>query len=382
MKSFIRCTFAGLSLGLAACASTGDKPPEPTELVDIELPAAKAEVVWSRGAGAGFEDEPAGFRVAADERQVIAADQKGRIYSTDLKTGDALWKQDLDTPIVSGPALVDGLVVVGTREGEVIAISAEDGSERWATQVSGEVLAPAVGADDVIVVRSFDGFVYGLKADGGQRLWAVDRTVPTLTLRGIGAPVIVEGNVLLGTDGGKVLAVGLHDGVPVWESTVSIPTGRSELERLVDVDASPLSDGVEVYAASFAGDLVALDLGEGRTQWNQKVASLKGMAMSAHRLFIIDPECRVIAVDRRNGDKLWTNDALLYRECSAPVVHRGLVAVGDLDGYIHWLGPEDGSILVRDRAVRDPIAPPVVADGRLLVLSEGGKLAAVDLLRE
>lgn len=366
---------------LAGCASTAEKPPEPTELVDIESPVAEADEAWSRGAGAGFSSEPAGFRVASASGVAVAADEKGRVYAFDLKTGKPRWKQSLDRPVVSGPAIVDQLVVLGTREGEVIALSLENGDERWLSRLSGEVLAPAAGGEGVVVVRSFDGFIYGLNADGGQRLWSIDRTVPTLTLRGIGAPILEQGKVIVGTDGGKVLALGLHNGAPEWETTVSIPTGRSELERLVDVDASPLSDGADVYAVSYAGDLVAMDINSGDTRWSQKLASLRGMAYAGDRLFVTDPECRIVAVDRRNGEKLWTSDALRYRDCTAPVIHRGLVAVGDLEGYVHWMGPEDGKILLRTRPVRNPMAPPVVVDGRLLLLSENGKLAAIDLLK-
>lgn len=370
-----------VALLLAACASTGEKPPEPTELVRIDTPVAKARKAWSSDAGAGFKAEPAGFRAAMGDAVVYTADEKGRVRAFSVDEGKRLWQQNLDIAIASGPALVDDLVIVGTREAEVFGLDARDGSQRWKARVSGEVLAPASGTDGVVVIRSFDGFVYGLDANGGQRLWSIDRTVPTLTLKGIGAPLIVEGRVFVGTDGGKILAVGLHDGVPVWESTVSVPTGRSELERLVDVDATPLSDGIAVYAASYAGDLVAFDLGQGQTQWRQDVASVTGMAMSGDRLFITDPECRVVAVDRNNGDILWTRDELRYRECSRPAIHRGLVAVGDLEGYVHWLAPEDGNILVRYRPVSGPMAPPVTAGEKLIVLSTGGKLVALDLIQ-
>ncbi len=379
MKHLLPLVFAVM---LAACASTGEKPPEPTELVDLETTVAKAKVSWSRGTGAGFAAEPAGFQVAIGSDAVYTADEKGEVRAFSLDEGKRLWRQDLDLRIASGPALVDDLIIVGTREAQVIALDARDGSQRWQARVSGEVLAPAAGGQGVVVVRSFDGFVYGLNADGGQRLWAVDRTVPTLTLRGIGAPLVVGGNVMVGTDGGKVLALGLHDGVPVWESTVSVPTGRSELERLVDVDAMPVSEGLDVYAVSYAGDLVAMELGQGQIQWRANVASITGMALAGDRIFVTDPECRVFAVDRRNGDVLWTRDELRYRECSRPAVHRGLVAVGDLDGYIHWLAPEDGRILARARPVRDPIAPLEVQGDRLLVLSVDGKLAALDLISQ
>ncbi|MGB1581230.1 MAG: outer membrane protein assembly factor BamB, partial [Nevskiales bacterium] len=309
---------------------------------------------------------------------VFAADEDGKVVALSADKGKRLWRVDVDKPLSAGPGLAGDMVLVGTHDGEVLALDRRDGSQRWAIQLSGEVLAPPGGDGNIVVVRCFDGRIYGLAADSGQRLWVQQTAVPTLSLRGVGGPVIVAGRVLVGLDNGKVLAIDAVTGQPVWESVVSVPVGRTELERLVDVDAEPLEIDGTVYAVSYAGDMTAFDLARGQTLWRAEVASITGIAGFLDWLFVSSRDGAVIAIDRNNGDILWEQKALLYRELSRPVIHNGLVAVADLDGYVHWLSPQNGQILGRDRPVKERVStPPVVADRQLYLRADDGRLTAV-----
>lgn len=370
---------SALALGVAACSSTADKPPEPTELQAIADAGVKARKVWSAGVG-GFEAEPGGFRVAVDAGVAYAASEEGEVSAFSTDRGKRLWRQKLDKPLSAGPGLADQLVLLGSGDGEVVALDRRDGSTRWVTQLSGEVLAPPRGDGSVVIVRCFDGRVYGLDAGSGKRLWVQPTSVPTLSLRGTGGPILVAGRTIVGLDNGKVLALDMSTGTPAWESVVSVPMGRSELERLVDVDAEPVEVDGMVYAVSYSGDLVALEFGRGRNEWRAEVASITGIAATDNALYVSARDGTVVALDRASGVVLWRQKSLLYRELSRPVIHQGLVAVADLEGYVHWLSPRDGRIVTRSRPVRDRVStPPVVADSRLYVMADNGKLAAVDI---
>lgn len=370
---------AALALGVGACSSTGDKPPEPSKLESLPTSGFKARTVWRESTG-GFEAEPSGFRVAVDAGVAYTASEEGVVSAYAADSGKRLWRQQLEKPLASGPGLAGQLVLVGSHDGEVLALDQRDGSLRWTTQLSGEVLAPPRGDSTVVIVRCFDGRVYGLDAGSGQRLWVQPTSVPTLSLRGTGGPLLVAGRALVGLDNGKVLALQATDGTPAWESVVSVPLGRSELERLVDVDAEPLEVDGSVYAVSYSGDLVALDFGRGRNSWRAEVASITGMAALEDTLYVSARDGSVVALDRSSGSILWRQKALLYRELSRPVIHQGQVVVADLEGYVHWISPRDGRLVARLRPVGDRVsAPPVVSNGRLFVLADSGRLAAVEL---
>ena len=364
---------------LAACTSADNKPPEPTELQSLPQSGLKGDVAWRARTG-GVEKEAAGFRIAIDGGVVYTASDKGRISAYSAETGKREWVKDLDKPLSSGPGLADDLIMVGTNDGEVLALDRRDGSERWTARLSGEVLAPPRGDSNVIVARCFDGRIYGLAADSGQRLWVQPTSVPTLSLRGTGGPVIVGARVLVGLDNGKMLALDITTGEPFWESVVSVPLGRTELERLVDVDAEPLEVDGQVYAVSYSGDLVAVDFGRGQRDWRAEAASITGLAVFLDWLYVSGRNGEVIAFDRNTGERLWTQKSLLYRELSRPVIHGGFVAVADLEGYVHWLSPQDGRLLARSRPVSGQVSTPPIAMGdRLYILADDGRLAAVDL---
>ena len=383
--SHLRSAWVGLplllvvSLALSACANSTDKPPEPAELQSLPANSSQAKVVWRSSTGE-FESEPAGFRVAAAQGVVFTASEEGEVAAHAANDGKRLWRSKLDRDLSSGPGLAPQLVLVGTHDGEVIALDSRDGSERWSTQLSGEVLAPPRGTESVIIVRCFDGRVYGLSAESGQRMWVQQTSVPTLSLRGTGGPVIVAGQVLVGLDNGKVISLDITTGEVAWESVVSVPLGRTELERLVDVDAEPLEVDGSVYAVSYAGDLVAANFGSGRNDWRAEVASISGLAQAGNDLIVSTRTGEVITLNRSTGTIIWRQKSLMYRELTRPVIHKGMVAVADLEGYVHWMALADGRMVARDRPVRGKVsAPPVVLDDRLYILSDSGRLAAVDL---
>ncbi len=364
---------------LGACAGSADKPPEPTELEALSGNGISSKVVWRSRAG-GFENEPGGFRIAADNGVLYTASEAGEVSAFAADSGKRLWKSALNKSLSGGPGLAGLLVLVGTSDGEVIALDSRDGSQRWVTRLSGEVLAAPRGTETIIIVRCFDGRIYGLAAENGRRLWVQPTSVPTLSLRGTGAPVIVAGNALVGLDNGKVISLDITTGQPAWESVVSVPLGRTELERLVDVDAEPLEVDGMVYAVSYSGDLVAMDFGRGRNEWRAEVASITGLALAVDDLYVSSRTGEVVAIDRATGTIIWRQKNLMYRELSRPVVHGDLLAVADLEGYVHWISPRDGRLVARAQPVSGRVsAPPLVLGNRLYVLSDNGRLAAVEL---
>ena len=166
----------------------------------------------------------------------------------DRKTGDSIWKVKTGDVISSGLNAAYGMITYGTRNGEIVARSEKDGSELWRKALSSEVLAvPQMNADTVLV-QTIDGHLYGLVRDTGEKRWVYSTTVPVLTLRGTSAPVIYHHLALAGFSNGKLVAINLSDGNPVWEKQVTLPVGRSELERIVDIDGGFWVEGSVVYA--------------------------------------------------------------------------------------------------------------------------------------
>ncbi len=351
---------------------------EPAPLPDVEAPLRLAET-WSRDVGGAGEKY---FRLvpATDNRAVYATAPEGGLVAVEKGTGKLLWSRRLDAEITGGVGVGEGLVVVGTIGGDVLAFNTEDGSDEWQQRVSSEVLAPpAIGAGRA-VVRAVDGRVFGLATTDGAPAWSFREAVPSLSLRGASAPLVTQGVAIIGFASGKLVAVRVDDGRILWDLTVSEPRGRNEVERMVDIEGQPLLFGNVLYAASFQGKLMAIDLRDRRILWARDLSTYNDIAVDADNVYVADDDGDVFAIDRLTGTLLWRQEQLARRDLSAPAVLGGYVIVGDYQGYLHVLDKTDGRPQGRIKLSGGSIrSAPLVDEGVAYIVTQGGNIAAVTI---
>lgn len=366
---------------LSGCSWFGDKdnaePPAELSAFDEQV---KLKRIWSRDTGSGTDEQFVQLVPFVAGERVFVADRSGAVRAYTLDKGEQLWHAKTRVAISAGPGGGDGLMVVGSSDADLIALDAETGEERWRTAVSSEVLSVPLIYRGIVVVQTVDGYLAGLDASSGERLWVQGRTVPVLTLRGTSTALVEGGAVIAGFANGKITALDIKSGAPLWEAVVAVPSGRSELQRMVDVDANPVvRDGV-LYVVSFQGQMAAVGLQNGRLLWNRDMSAYAGIAVDAGQVYVTDENSEVWALDRDTGASLWKQSALRRRALTGPTVAGGYVAVGDFAGYVHLLARLDGSIVGRVKVdSKGILAPPVALGDRLLVLGAGGKLVLYQL---
>jgi outer membrane protein assembly factor BamB len=333
--------------------------------------------VWTEAAGGGDDVLRLGLAPAADGETVYIAGSNGRVRAVALATGKTLWSVDTELSLAGGPGVGHGLVVIGSGKGEVVALEAATGARRWRTDVRGEVLsAPAVG-QDVIAVRTTDGRLRGLRAADGGEIWVYEQPVPRLSLRGTAAPVIAGDTVICGFDNGKVAAIDLARGDQLWESAVNPPKGKTELERLSDIDAAVVVADRDVFIAGFQGRTAMLAIDSGQAWWSRELSSHHGVTVDDTNLYVTAADGAVVALRRRDGTEVWRQSALLNRGLTGPALDGNAVVVADFEGYVHWLDRETGAIAARESAGGGRITnAPVAAGGLVLVQSDAGKVFA------
>jgi len=370
-------TLALLSVLAVLAACDKDKTAEPpAELVDVKQ-TLPVERLWSTSVGGGGEKLRLALGLAAGDDVLYAASRKGKVRALDATTGRALWEADTKADLAAGPSFGDGLVVVGTSSGTVIALEATDGKQRWRVQLGGEVLAAPLVAGDRVVVRTVDGRLIALNAADGTEAWMVEDLVPRLTLRGTSPPVRAGDAVIGGFDSGRVMAVSIPTGDILWQAQVSTPRGRSELERLADIDAAVRVAGDEVYAIGYQGRIAMIARDSGQIWWTRDLSSYRDVGMDDDQLYVASSDGDVVALRRRDGGVVWQQTGLKRRGLGAPVVHGGAVVVGDFDGYLHWLDRDTGRFVARERpgSTRFATAPIVIGE-RLFVIDDAGEIAA------
>ncbi|MFT3668405.1 MAG: outer membrane protein assembly factor BamB [Pseudoxanthomonas sp.] len=353
-----------------------EKPTEPAELVDI-TPTVSVSKLWSANAGKGEERLGLQQTPVVDGGRVYAAAVDGGVRAFDLQTGKQAWQYKSDLRLSGGPGAGQGLVVVGTLDGQVVALDAATGAEKWQVKVPNEVISAPAIAQGLVFVRTNDGRVSALSAETGERRWFWTNELPSLTVRG-NAPVVVGPGVLFaGSDDGTLTALSANDGRPLWTQAVGTPEGRSELERMADVDGAPVLEGTTVFATSFKKETIAIEGPSGRPLWKRENGGAGGLAVTSSAVLVSDPAGTVWALDKYSGGSLWSNTTLARRSLTAPTIHGDYAVVGDYDGYLHWLKTDNGDIVGRARVGGKAIrGKPVVADGILIVQDVEGGLTA------
>jgi outer membrane protein assembly factor BamB len=361
----------------AGCSKDKDvEPPAALLKFPATLPVKK---LWGDNVGGGKKQIKLrlGLGPALDNGSVFAASHKGEVLAVALDTGKQLWVRKLKLPLSAGPAAGFGMVVLGTSKGDIIALDPATGKDKWRAHVNSELLsAPAIG-EKAVVIRSVDGRLHGLNAETGRELWQVEQQVPRLSLRGTAIPVIAKELAISGFDNGKVMAVSLTNGDTVWDTALASPHGRTELDRLVDIDSAVRVVGDDVFATGFQGRTAMLALDSGQIWWAHDMSSYRGLVADSENLYVTDSDGVVIALRERDGSEIWRNNSIRRRALTAPVELSTSLVVADYQGYLHWLDKGTGFLVARERVAKYRVAAqPVGVDDTIVVMDDGGKMAA------
>jgi outer membrane protein assembly factor BamB len=369
----------GLAALLIAAGCSKDKDVEPPAVL-VNFPAKlPVKKLWNEGVGGGKKQIVLrlGLGPAVDNGVVFAASHKGEVLAASLDTGRHIWVKNLKIPISAGPAAGAGLVVAGSSKGVVVALDGATGRELWRSRLNSELLSAPAISEKIVVIRSVDGRLHGLDAHNGKELWSVEQQVPRLSLRGTAIPIIAKEVAISGFDNGKVMAVSLNTGDTVWDTALASPHGRTELDRLVDIDSAVRAVGDNVFATGFQGRTAMLALDSGQIWWAHDMSSYRGLAVDDDNLYVTQSDGILVALRQRDGSELWRNQKLKLRRLSTPVLTSTAVVVADFQGYLHWLDKTTGELVARERIAKERVTnSPVAVGDTIVVLTDGGKLAA------
>lgn len=382
MQKFTSSLLAMSLLFLAACSSNDISEEDLTEPAELEKINEEVELRknWSVSVGDGQGKSYIRIQPFYHAGAIYVAEHGGEVLKLDADSGKTLWEAETEKPISGGIAVDAGMVLFGTADGEVVALDAETGGELWTAAVRSEVLSAPRGNGRVVVAHSYDGRVHGLNAENGKMLWEYESQMPKLTLRGSASPVLVRDVAIVGLANGKLVALSIDSGSVRWEHRVTIAQGRSEIDRIVDIDGTPLLDGQALYAVSYRGRLVALNLQNGRPAWQKDASSYVSVAEGFSNVYVAEANGNVVAYSAGDGALQWQNEDLSWRKLSAPATLGNYVVVADFEGYLHLLSQVDGHIAGRERPQSDGARAGLLRyRDSILVYGDGGKLVSLSI---
>ena len=384
-----------LTTGIFACSSSDDEDPREVvaELIEFE-PLFEPEVIWDASVGYGVEDHFSRIKPAVAYGKVFSASREGDVIAFDQASGDELWDVDLSdinnerrflesrttAQIAGGMTTGMNKVFIGNENGNIYALDAETGELVWQNTIKGEIInAPAMDSG-ILVVNSASGVLQAFNATTGESLWKIEQDVPALTLRGMSSPVIASGGVLIGQANGDVSVYLLDKGQKGWSTTIGEASGSTELQRVIDVDTSPVVFGDKVYSVSSRGNLAAIELRTGNILWKRQYSSYRQISIDGNSIFFTTDRGHVFSVNRNDGLEQWSNLTMSNRGVTGPVIYDDYIVVGDFEGYLHWLSQETGEVVARHYVDGSGIhSTPTVVDGVLYSQARDGELEAIQL---
>ncbi len=387
-----------LLMSIASCSWFSKEDEEvikPAKLQKINTEVT-LKSVWSTKPGKGADDKAIKLIPALAGSRVFAASADGVVVALQADIGRKIWSQKVkefyskaearnafakDVDVITGGVGVGGdIVVVGTAAGELVAMNQSDGSLAWRTKTSSEVLAPPQVNGDMVVAHTIDGKVAAYNVLDGERKWLYSTSVPSLTLRGTSTPIITPEFVVAGFANGRFALLDRERGIAGADERIAAATGRSDLERLIDIDGNMIVNGNRIYVVSFQGRLVSVDLSSGRTIWSKEASSIVGLGEGFGNIYIAYADSRLGGFDADSGRGVWEIDALTHRDITTPVASGSYVVVGDFEGYLHVIAQSDGRFVGRRKVDGDGILSAIVVDGnRLYVQGNSGRLSVFDI---
>jgi outer membrane protein assembly factor BamB len=373
----MRLLVAGLALALSGCSTvggwfgSGPAKAKPAELVEFK-PTATLTEAWKGDTG---DANGHLFHPQAEGDAVLAAGGS-RVVRIAVPTGNTVWKTDAGVKLSAGAGAGQGLALAGGGKGELLALDLASGQLRWKVALSSEVTGQLLAVPGTVIARTGDGRVHGVSAADGSRKWLYSRNLPALSLRGSGGMVVSDDVLYIGFPGGKLVALNAANGAQLWEATVALPRGATELERVADVMGNPVLDERQVCAVAYQGRVACFDRRNGSPLWARDTSSNSGLAMDERNVYVTDDKDAVTAYDKTSGRAGWRQDKLARRQVTAPLALGAWVVVADSEGFVHVLSADDGSFVARakvDSSVRT--APVDIGPGFAVQTAKGTVVA-------
>lgn len=380
MKYLTRLAVVGLmTANLSACGwFSSEVEIEPAPLVKFDQ-EKEVDVVWRTSVGSlGEKFNQLTMGITAE--RIYTSSAQGNVYALSRADGDQIWSVDLETAIAGGVGVGPKQIAVTSVEGELIVLNSSDGSEMWRRQLPAEALSPAQMNEQILVSQLQNGSLIAFDANTGVQKWTYDTQIPALTLRGTSAPIVALDATLASFANGKLVAVDNRNGGLLWERLIAAADGKSELERIIDIDGQPIVANGVVYAASYQGKLAAVSVQDAQVLWTKDASSYRKLAAGFGNIYVSEDNSFIQAYDQRTSASVWRQPALEYREASSPAVVGNTVVVGDFAGYLHFMSQIDGRFVARYQVDGSGIRSDMkVVDDTLYVLTNAGRLAALKL---
>ena len=278
-----------------------------------------------------------GGGLAADEGRLFGVSGFGRVAAMDPASGRKIWEVDLGTPVRAAPTVAGGKVFVVTMEGRFYCLSVGDGAELW--------VARGLPQKASLLINS--------------------------------SPAVAGDVVVVPYPSGDVIALKVSDGSLLWSDNLSGPRTTSQMSALSDAARPAIADGV-VFAVGHSGRMIATKASSGERLWSLEVPGVQMPWVAGDNVFVVDTKGQLLAVSRRSGKIRWTAKLPGSATWSGPTLAGNSLWLASSTGQLASVDPMTGRVKSQQSLSGSVYIPPVVAQNRMFVLTDGATLIALN----
>tara|TARA_B100000767_G_scaffold108271_1_gene103778 strand:+ start:500 stop:1681 length:1182 start_codon:yes stop_codon:yes gene_type:complete len=326
----------------------------------------------------GGDNTLGNFIPSFNANNIFFANSSGVISSFNAASGQSNWKVQSNL-LSSGVASGFDILVVSDEDGNVVARRQNDGSTLWTSNVKSEVLAPAVIDAKFVIIKTGSGELIALDRNSGELVWSYRSKLPNLTIRGSSSPVILDDQIFVSFDNGRLGVFQLDTGFPIWDGAISYASGISELESLVDSDSSPLVEGGLIYTTNYQGNLNIFDLAQQRSVWTSESSSFFSPVILKGVLAVVETNSSINSFSMKSLQPSWSSSEYLNRDISNAISFKGNLVIGDFKGYIHIIDPLNGNTIARKKVSRKPIKTIISRSNNFYAIDEGFNIFSLSI---
>lgn len=353
-------------------------PDEPAILKNIEDEKAKLKINWSKKYKG--ENLLGNFSPSFSSKSLFFGDQEGNIDSLNAKSGDSLWSFKHNKEITSGISAGFGSIIFADEDGEIINLNQSDGTLIWKKNIKTEVLTAMPITAKYIIIKSSSGDLIALDKFSADVVWSYRSVLPSLTVRGSSMPVIEQDKIYTTFDNGRLSVFDLNNGFPLWDGAISYTEGTSELENLIDSDASPVVDGRLIYTNNFQGNLAIFDSAQKRMIWKTKSSSFYSPLLLRNMMILTEYNSIIRSFSTKTFSESWKSEEYKNRNLSNAINFKGNIIFGDDKGFIHILDPLNGITIGRIKISKKPIKTLISRSDSFYAVDENFELFSLSSL--
>ena len=358
--------------------------------------AAADEMVveWRRNAGRGSSRSSALTAApVASETRIFVLDAGQTVRAFDLETGREVWTRELGSGnerdrigVGGGIAFSDGRVIAASGYGRVFSLDAASGDIVWLREMEAPMTGSPTVKDGRIFVSSNNNEVFALDFESGRTDWTDQAIAEPARVLGSPSAAAVEDLVVVPYSSGEIIAYLASNGRRLWNDALSRPGRFTPISSINDIAARPVLASGLVIAANQSGVTAAIDGRSGNRVWAQPIGSTQAPALAGEYVFVMGTDGRLAAMNAGSGKAYWTKKFPQFRNeekqkgrvsYAGPIIASGRIIVISSEGEVIAVDPQTGervnSLDLNDKVYLEPIA----VGGRLYVLTDDAQLVAI-----